>query len=235
MLCAGSGRQALEAAVAAWHLAPSLGRLDDSAAQAISQRLVVARGPSPASEAASTPSPTAEATVDAPAAGNTAAAAVADAASPTRAEGELPSPWSFMVQCLRQGGAVLQRISATAGALGSSLADRLHGRAALGLLGGVLPARRGGVVQRHLRDQDTFQLPNQTNRLSLAFSPLEGYPFLAGLEMFEAEHRTAPHVHPDAFELFFIVSGARLEEPRAGACFRRPDSDLSLSPLASID
>lgn len=191
-----------------------MGHLDVAAAQAISQRIAVAPGSGPTSGAApSTPSVAAEgATRDVAAA---AAAAVAGE-PPPHAAGEHQRPWSLAVQWLRQGGAVLQRIPATAGALGSSLAGRLQGRG--GVLGppGGAAVQLGGVVQRHLRELDTFQLPNQTNRLALAFSPLEGFPFLAGLEVFEAQHRTAPHVHEAAFELFFIVSGARPGTERLG-------------------
>jgi mannose-6-phosphate isomerase-like protein (cupin superfamily) len=64
-------------------------------------------------------------------------------------------------------------------------------------------------MQRKLRELDAVQLPNQTNRLALAFSPLQSPPssFCCGLEVFEPSHKTAPHVHNGAWELFFIISG----------------------------
>ncbi len=32
-------------------------------------------------------------------------------------------------------------------------------------------------------------------------------PFISGIEVFERGHRTTPHVHPHAHELFFILAG----------------------------
>lgn len=32
-------------------------------------------------------------------------------------------------------------------------------------------------------------------------------PFISGIEVFERGHRTDPHVHPRAHELFFILAG----------------------------
>ncbi|KAI7845876.1 hypothetical protein COHA_000610 [Chlorella ohadii] len=32
-------------------------------------------------------------------------------------------------------------------------------------------------------------------------------PFVSGIEVFEPGHRTTPHVHPHAHELFFILAG----------------------------
>ena len=71
--------------------------------------------------------------------------------------------------------------------------------------------RLRGVVQRKLSDLDPVQMPNQTNRLALAFSPLQSPPssFCCGLEVFQPSHVTMPHVHNSAWELFFIISGAR--------------------------
>ena len=71
--------------------------------------------------------------------------------------------------------------------------------------------RLRGVVQRKLSELDPVRLPNQTNRLALAFSPLQSPPssFCCGLEVFQPSHVTAPHVHTGAWELFFILSGAR--------------------------
>lgn len=66
------------------------------------------------------------------------------------------------------------------------------------------------VQRRRLRDLKAFQLPGQSNRLALVFNPLDdvGVPFTFGLEIFERNHRTPPHVHTAAHELFFILSGA---------------------------
>ena len=46
-------------------------------------------------------------------------------------------------------------------------------------------------------------------RLALLFNPLDdiGVQFTFGLEIFEPDHRTPPHVHEQAHELFFILSG----------------------------
>lgn len=65
------------------------------------------------------------------------------------------------------------------------------------------------VQRRRLRDLKAFQLPGQSNRLALVFNPLDdvGVPFTFGLEIFERNHCTPPHVHSQAHELFFILSG----------------------------
>lgn len=67
------------------------------------------------------------------------------------------------------------------------------------------------TVRRTLQDLIAFQLPNQTNRLALVFDPMESVedsvPFVFGVEIFEPLHKTVPHVHPNAFEVFFILSG----------------------------
>lgn len=66
------------------------------------------------------------------------------------------------------------------------------------------------TVRRTLQDLIAFQLPNQTNRLALVFDPMEkqdAVPFVFGVEIFEPLHKTVPHVHPNAFEVFFILSG----------------------------
>ncbi|KAK9860355.1 hypothetical protein WJX84_004348 [Apatococcus fuscideae] len=66
------------------------------------------------------------------------------------------------------------------------------------------------VLKRSLQDLDAFQLPNQTNRLALVFDPLShaGVPFTFGVEIFTPDHRTSPHQHAVAHELFFILQGA---------------------------
>ena len=66
------------------------------------------------------------------------------------------------------------------------------------------------TVRRTLQDLITFQLPNQTNRLALVFDPMEkqeAVPFVFGVEIFEPLHKTVPHIHSNAFEVFFILSG----------------------------
>ncbi len=70
---------------------------------------------------------------------------------------------------------------------------------------------RRGVVPRKLRELDPVQLPDQTNKLALAFSPLQSpeISFCCGLEVFQPSHVTTPHTHHGAWELFFIISGAR--------------------------
>mmetsp|Transcript_21036 Transcript_21036/g.63289 ORF Transcript_21036/g.63289 Transcript_21036/m.63289 type:complete len:517 (+) Transcript_21036:230-1780(+) len=71
------------------------------------------------------------------------------------------------------------------------------------------PSASTQVQRRRLRDLKAFQLPGQSNRLALVFNPLDdvGVPFTFGLEIFERNHRTPPHVHSQAHELFFILSG----------------------------
>jgi len=70
---------------------------------------------------------------------------------------------------------------------------------------------RRGIVPRKLRELDPVQLPDQTNKLALAFSPLQSpkISFCCGLEVFQPSHVTTPHTHHGAWELFFIISGAR--------------------------
>lgn len=71
-------------------------------------------------------------------------------------------------------------------------------------------------IKRALQDLTPFRLPNQTNRVALAFDPLEAAPvqpgaaalnFCFGVEVFEPLHRTTPHRHPTAHELFFVLCG----------------------------
>eukprot|EP00192_Tetraselmis_astigmatica_P003935 CAMPEP_0117692372 /NCGR_PEP_ID=MMETSP0804-20121206/26292_1 /TAXON_ID=1074897 /ORGANISM="Tetraselmis astigmatica, Strain CCMP880" /LENGTH=463 /DNA_ID=CAMNT_0005505815 /DNA_START=249 /DNA_END=1638 /DNA_ORIENTATION=+ len=68
----------------------------------------------------------------------------------------------------------------------------------------------GGLRRRHLLEVDTFQLPNQSNLLALVFDPLgeESLPFTFGVEVFQPDHRTPPHTHTSAYEVFFILSGS---------------------------
>lgn len=65
------------------------------------------------------------------------------------------------------------------------------------------------VARMALQELDAFQLPNQTNRLALVFDPLShaGVPFTFGVEIFTPDHRTSPHQHTVAHELFFILQG----------------------------
>ena len=118
--------------------------------------------------------------------------------------------------------------SITGGGGGSSGSSRLAGRHLTQLLSSLLPAANliwrsllqmvarqrwqlRGVTQRRLSDLDPVQLPEQTNKLALAFSPLQSPPssFCCGLEVFQRSHITTPHVHDSAWELFFVMSGAR--------------------------
>lgn len=75
----------------------------------------------------------------------------------------------------------------------------------------VLWDRPFPTVKRTLEDLTAFELPNQTNRLALVFDPFMSeqppVPFVFGVEIFEAGHRTTPHVHPNAHEVFFLLSG----------------------------
>ncbi|PSC71611.1 cupin [Micractinium conductrix] len=65
------------------------------------------------------------------------------------------------------------------------------------------------VAKRTLAELTAFRLPNQSNRLAVQFDPfsLPQVPFISGIEVFERGHRTTPHVHPRAHELFFILAG----------------------------
>ncbi|KAL4457712.1 hypothetical protein ABPG75_012577 [Micractinium tetrahymenae] len=65
------------------------------------------------------------------------------------------------------------------------------------------------VTKRTLSELTAFRLPNQTNRLAVQFDPFSRpqVPFISGIEVFERGHRTTPHVHPHAHELFFILAG----------------------------
>lgn len=65
------------------------------------------------------------------------------------------------------------------------------------------------ILKRTLADVSTFLLPNQTNRLALLFDPFASIPipFVFGVEIFEPGHRTKPHVHSKAYEMFFILQG----------------------------
>jgi mannose-6-phosphate isomerase-like protein (cupin superfamily) len=57
-------------------------------------------------------------------------------------------------------------------------------------------------------DAPSYQLPEQQNRLALVLDPMsKQVPFTFGVEIFPAGHRTKPHVHTVAHEMFFIVSG----------------------------
>lgn len=207
MVHLGSVSGDLDAAVGAWREAPFLGCLYGIAAQQLSQRLAIT--PSGGSPSLASSIPTA-ATDSAQTDGAAVSAAEVLKESPERSDGEGEQRWSDAVQWLRHGGAaVLQRIPATAWALKRGFADRLGNKGSSSADPTPAASAVLGVVQRHLKELDTFQLPNQTNRLALAFSPLDGYPFLAGLEIFEAGHRTAPHVHQEAYELFFVISGVR--------------------------
>ena len=49
-------------------------------------------------------------------------------------------------------------------------------------------------------------------------------PFTFGVEIFEAGHRTTPHSHASAHELFFILAGARLKADKTLALAMRGGS-----------
>ena len=65
------------------------------------------------------------------------------------------------------------------------------------------------VYHTQIASSTTYELPNQTNRLALLFDPFADtpVPFVFGVEIFEPGHRTTPHVHESAYEMFFILSG----------------------------
>ena len=65
------------------------------------------------------------------------------------------------------------------------------------------------IYHKQISASATYVLPNQTNRLALLFDPFADtpVPFVFGVEIFEPGHRTTPHVHDGAYEVFFILSG----------------------------
>ena len=64
------------------------------------------------------------------------------------------------------------------------------------------------ILKRQLSELDVFRLPNQTNKVALIFDPLGHHiDFTFGVEVFEVSHRTTPHVHSRAHELFIILAG----------------------------
>lgn len=84
----------------------------------------------------------------------------------------------------------------------------VSGRALLrGLHAALTPwsaASRPLIIKRAFDDLEAFQLPNQTNVLALVFDPLQHpVPFTFGVEIFQASHKTPPHVHPNAHENVF--------------------------------
>jgi mannose-6-phosphate isomerase-like protein (cupin superfamily) len=89
-------------------------------------------------------------------------------------------------------------------AVGRALSAAAAAAAALALRDGDAPVRRA------LQDLTAFRLPNQTNRLALVFDPLthqQNPNLVFGIEMFEPGHRTTPHVHASAHEVFFVLAG----------------------------
>jgi quercetin dioxygenase-like cupin family protein len=67
-------------------------------------------------------------------------------------------------------------------------------------------------TKRALTEVACWQLPAQSNRLALLFGP-HAAPAVSlsfGLEIFEPGHVTPRHVHPGAYELFFVVAGEGL-------------------------
>ena len=64
------------------------------------------------------------------------------------------------------------------------------------------------ILKRQLSELDVFRLPNQTNKVALIFDPLGHHiPFTFGVEVFEVSHKTTPHVHSRAHELFLVLAG----------------------------
>jgi mannose-6-phosphate isomerase-like protein (cupin superfamily) len=73
----------------------------------------------------------------------------------------------------------------------------------------ALPASACAMTKVSLSDAPSFQLPNQENRLALVMDPYTCQcPFTFGVEIFPPGHKTTPHVHDTAHEMFFIVSGS---------------------------
>ncbi|KAK9785970.1 hypothetical protein WJX73_010086 [Symbiochloris irregularis] len=66
----------------------------------------------------------------------------------------------------------------------------------------------GGLLRKAMRELVAMRLPNQSNRLALVFDPLnDPVPFTFGVEIFEQGHKTKPHSHAIAHELFYILAG----------------------------
>lgn len=71
-----------------------------------------------------------------------------------------------------------------------------------------LAADGPSILKRSLSELSAFRLPHQTNRLALVFDPLgDQVNFTFGVEIFEPGHRTTPHVHQLAHEIFVILAG----------------------------
>jgi len=176
--------------------APSASRVSSAASAAISQRIAIAPQPSPGQEAESV---TASASTSADDNGSHSSSATSSSAGRWRFRRQHTQS-QLLLPLLRARKAVRRVIQQ---------AVSWH------------RWRLRGVVQRKLSELDPVRLPNQTNRLALAFSPLQSPPssFCCGLEVFQPSHVTMPHVHNGAWELFFIISGARsfLQGARSGA------------------
>ena len=68
----------------------------------------------------------------------------------------------------------------------------------------------GGI--HHIRMRTSFVQSAQRRHSprpheNLFCAPPPQVPFISGIEVFERGHRTTPHVHPHAHELFFILAG----------------------------
>ena len=69
--------------------------------------------------------------------------------------------------------------------------------------------RASAVSKVSVAHAPSFRLPNQQNRLALVMDPFtEEVPFTFGVEVFPPGHKTPPHVHTTAHEMFFILSGS---------------------------
>ncbi len=76
------------------------------------------------------------------------------------------------------------------------------------------------VTRRTLRELTTYVLPGQTNRMAVVFDPQTrpAVPFVFGVEIFERGHKTKPHVHNTAHEVFVILSGGHHPLRRVFSC-----------------
>lgn len=112
------------------------------------------------------------------------------------------------------------------------------GRALLRGLHAVLTQQRTPpgplVIKRAFDDVEAFQLPNQSNVLAMVFDPVQHpmVPFTFGVEIFQASHKTPPHVH-NAHEVFFVLSGNG-EAFCDGVRFAVGEGDLLLFPPHSV-
>lgn len=110
--------------------------------------------------------------------------------------------------------------SSTSGMVISSDADSSPSSTASISVSSYEDADLSSVHSRSLDEVAAYQMPNQSNKLALVFGPsTHGVSLTFGLEVFPPGHVTPVHLHHQAHELFFVLSGAGeaiCEEERFG-------------------